>query len=198
MLTGDRGTAWKLAITCSNIIDESRVTPAMRYFADNVRLRDLHDRAQVNGDISGLRLHHARNELKVESYTLNTHYRYLLKPSTYVVEVTKTQKYRESENSKANNNPLTWRASMYHLDWDAILDRQSSLRIGESGQWDAKLDTFFPPDSTKTLADRNKGVEQFLEKVCKASQLVQHKTSSGANAIVLNKTSKGTNATEAA
>ena len=77
-------------------------------------------------------------------------------------------RYDNYGNPKSENVPVetNWGATLYNVDWDAILTRNSTLGIGETAEWSPKLETFFP--SRPGTADRgaegtDPGVTDFLQ-----------------------------------
>ena len=60
-----------------------------------------------------------------------------------------------------------WAAILWNNEWDSTLIPNSSLRIGESSDWDERLGTFFPSQSGAPTADGavNEGIKEFLQTV---------------------------------
>ncbi|KAI9829806.1 MAG: hypothetical protein M1826_005383 [Phylliscum demangeonii] len=100
-----RNTAWELAITCHNIIDELRRSTAMRFFADKVNLEVTEN--PKKGGLPTPRVYFPRTVLPLQGYTINTHYRHLVRGSRYVLEVTRSQIFRRTR--VLNPSPLVGR-----------------------------------------------------------------------------------------
>lgn len=140
----------------------------MRAFVDRVSLQVRAD------DIPTPSLSMTQNEIRANAYTVNTHYRYLLKGSTYILEITRAQRYERGLRAQMNPTDTTWRATMYNTEWDTYLGQQASLAIGEVGRWDANLSKFFPKEYDNGATSKD-GLHHFYEMVHKASRLVERR-----------------------
>lgn len=147
----------------------------MRYFAEKVRLEVKDPVGQPRNSIPTPSVTYPQNEIRVKSYIINVHYRYLLRQSTYVLEITKAARYSRAEDMKMPMVGTKWKASMYNLEWDTMLEQQAILDIGQAGQWDAKLENFFPPQFPDKNAESTDGVKQFVDKVRLVSRLLDQK-----------------------
>lgn len=148
----------------------------MRAFVDTVKLEVPKTKGGEVGNIATPSLSTSQNDLRVEAYTVNTHYRYLLKRSTYILEITRSQKFERARGMQMENAGTTWHASMYNVEWDTHLDQQATLGIGEIGQWDAGVRAFFPGECVDGKDAPADGVNHFYEMVRVASSLVERKT----------------------
>lgn len=148
----------------------------MRDFADRVRLEIPRNTTQDAGNIATPSVFVTQNEIRMDSYKLKTHYRFLLKRSTYVLEITRTQKFERGSSGQMNQTGTSWRASMYNVEWDTHLDQQATLGIGEIGQWNHRLPTFFPPAFGDGDIDQRDGIAHFYAMVRAASRLVERRS----------------------
>lgn len=160
-------------IACRNLLDKSRTTQAMQYFLDGVRLKLSPQTKQESHSIPAPFVTFRQTELRVESYVLNTHFRYMLKDSPYLLEITRSQKKTKLEKGIAQQTETSWSLSIYSREWDAILEQQSNLHIGEAGPWKMDLNRFFPIHGPSGGLRTNEGIKQFWEKVWMASQFIE-------------------------
>ncbi|KAI9790242.1 MAG: hypothetical protein M1816_005267 [Peltula sp. TS41687] len=168
----ERDMAWELEVTCRNIIPESRITESMRAFADGISLQVPNQRAPHLEKVPSPVLTMNVNELRVDGYTVNTHYRYMIRQSTYILEVTRAQKHTRGLPGQMQLSKTTWRPSLYHLDWDTYLDQQAALAVGEVGQWSTDWKSFFPAEDGHGVTTPKDNLAQFYDMVRAAAGVV--------------------------
>ncbi len=64
----------------------------------------------------------------------------------YILEISRYDTYgRQGEEKKTTQT--NWGATLWNTEWDAELMANGSLGIGQSADWDPRLQTFFPAQS---------------------------------------------------
>ncbi len=172
-----RKSGWQLQISASNSVDDTRVTAEMRHFVDHLKLKTL---AKASPTTSGKqpKLEIPRTA-PVQAYDLKTAYRYKIQNSTYRFELAMHQSSQTgpvsspAEDGANGGLAVRWGASLYSNEWDAILSQQSSLSVGQSGAWAARLNTFFPPDRAAAKSGTDSGFQEFLNKLETVAKLVK-------------------------
>jgi hypothetical protein len=113
--------------------------------------------------------------LRVESFTLRTTRCYVLKGSSYILEVAKDRTTLPSLQGVANHVQTRWTANMHSHEWEGIWIRQPYLMIGEHGDWEPKLEDFFRYQGVGggggSNADRD-GFKEFLDMVKAVSHML--------------------------
>ena len=159
----DGGSSWMLHILNENTMDKSRITPRMEEFANSVTLKKSppgplkptgHKMFQWRKDVYGA--------MVPRSFEQKTSYKYRLKHNTeYVFEIARYDVYGDS---KDENTPVhtSWAATLFNCEWDATLAGNSELDIGQSGDWNPRLATFFPAHGSSVDKGPDPGVVKFL------------------------------------
>ena len=142
-LTRIRKSAWQFGIVATNRVEDHKIKTTMRDFAGTIRFENM-GRHDEEFDTCDTKLVCNPKDLVVRARTERTHLRYILKNSTYVLEITRCRRYASDAPGAASPAQTTWEASMYDMEWDTKLAEQSTLRIGEQGSWSADLNAFFP------------------------------------------------------
>lgn len=120
----------------------------MQDFLDSIHLEIRAQNSQAASRILTPSIKFKRTDLRVQAYSINTHFRYLLKNSTYILEITRSQKTVKPVQGNAQKPGTTWKVSMYNREWDSILEQQANLQIGQKGAWEVDLDHFFPAQNS--------------------------------------------------
>ncbi|OJD18295.1 hypothetical protein AJ78_01671 [Emergomyces pasteurianus Ep9510] len=118
----------------------------------------------------------------VSKITEKSALRYYLKGTKYIFELARYDTYHRANRSGppyigdcSKMNPAaetTWGASIFHQEWDNLLGKNGSFRVGETADWSASLSTFFPCLSDENSTDVNAGFHQFLDLVNKVAKLL--------------------------
>ena len=140
-------SAWQFEVVVANHAEESRITTAMKDFASSIRLELPKRAANAPSAIAHTRpsITFGAPAVTLQSQDELTHYRYRLKRSSCVLEVTRRCHVEYAINGAGKSRQeTTWEACVYDLEWDTVLQRQSTLAIGERGGWQPTLATFFP------------------------------------------------------
>ena len=125
----------------------------MTAFAESVKLRNI-DRSNLA--LTGKKqlewpANNLANPLKPSQYEQKTAYHYrLLQNPTWMFEIARYDIYGKDSDSPDETN---WGASMWNTTWDAVLNENSSLAIGESANWDPYLSTLFAGDPEAAVAE---------------------------------------------
>ncbi|KAI9827580.1 MAG: hypothetical protein M1832_004930 [Thelocarpon impressellum] len=170
-----RRTAWQFEIVTGNRMEEGRITPVMRDFADSIRLRAVATKGDDGTTKTSMSF--SADELRVEGRAERTHYRYLLKNSTYLLEITRNRHFPAAKAGVSMKAQTTWEASLYNMEWDTTFQEQLTLRIGEAGSWKPDLDTFFPSSAAGEGREGRDGFSAFLEQVRVVVELLARRKS---------------------
>ena len=87
-------------------------------------------------------------------------------------------RYDNYGNPKSETIPVetNWGATLHNTSWDSTLMANSTLGIGETGGWEPKLETFFPPGpdtaDMEGVEGRDPGVTEFLRTVETVSRFI--------------------------
>lgn len=160
------GASWKLQVSTEHNLDAARIDHKMTTFADSIKLKKI---PKAGTELTGRKIFEWEEDLpgnlKPSVFEQKTALRYrLVHSSQWVFEIARYDSYGDPENP---DTPMTthWGATMWNTEWDITLSANAGLGIGESADWDAKLETFFPSDSHSKNQDVNPGVMEFLQKV---------------------------------
>ena len=173
MLTDHRHIAWQFEIVISNSSEESRITADMRKFANSIRFgTDQADSSSFRGS-HNLALTCKPVGVHLSARTEYTHYRFSLAGSSHILEITRARHYQYPLPGRGQPKvEITWEASMFATDWDNILQQQSTLGLGQTGDWDAKIRTFFPPADDGFPSREEDSFREFLSSIKRASELL--------------------------
>ncbi|KAI9881017.1 MAG: hypothetical protein M1830_008899 [Pleopsidium flavum] len=171
--------SWQLQITAYNGLDETRVAPEIREFAQGIRLDADHARSTPVTETQ--QLVQFPTNLPVRAFIQKTGFRYRLRNSTYLFEIARYQQFPTSASEMATKSTSesdcvsTWGASFFNEEWDMILGQNAHLGIGEAGKWRASLNTFFPKDVHTLTSGPDAGFHDFLKEVGKVAELLELK-----------------------
>ncbi|KAI9696531.1 MAG: hypothetical protein M1836_005550 [Candelina mexicana] len=163
--------------SANNSLDDARVTAEMRHFVDHLKFKQP-AKASATNFAKQPKLGFPRTA-PVQVYDLKTAYRYKIQNSVYRFELARHQSSPTGSDSSPTEGrgkealAVRWGASLYSNEWDAILSQQSSLNVGQSGMWTARLNTFFPPDRASVNVGSDAGFQEFLSKLETVSKLVK-------------------------
>ncbi|KAI9840141.1 MAG: hypothetical protein M1837_001902, partial [Sclerophora amabilis] len=162
------GKAWQIAITTSNVVDPTKVTHSMEDFAKNVRLTKSTQGASTEYPSVDFKY----NDIIVKCWVERTSFKYFLHGCRYILEITRLRRFRKDATAQKIKAAVSWEASVYDPDWDAVLGGQRGLKIGHAGNWSPHLKTFFPTPPGVPALDITDGFEDFLSKVKAVSRFV--------------------------
>ncbi len=174
-----RSASWQLQITADNGLDEAKVAPEIKEFAQGIHLDA--DSARPTPATKTQQLVHFPTSPPVMTFIQKTGFRYRLKNSTYLFEIAKYQQFPTSGSGLATKSPdgpatvTTWGGSFFNEEWDMILGQNVHLGIGEAGNWRACSNTFFPKDVRTLTSGPDAGFHDFLTEVGKVAELLDLK-----------------------
>lgn len=185
ILTNRRRAAWQFEVVVGNHLDEARIPQDMRNFARSIRLGKGPSGGRSANGQPNIRIDFKETGVHIVTQEQHSHFRYLLKGAgggTYVLEVTRVRRrqYPPAGQGKFKEE-MTWEACMYDMEWDGILQQQSTLSIGQQGTWEPSLRTFFPPPPGSDATVRD-GFGEFLKQVKVASDLLASRDSTDVEA----------------
>ncbi len=142
-----RGSSWKLRASTENHIEPARISPKMVEFMESIKLkRGPNTTIELSGDKV---FDWDRNPgcILVTAFQQKTSLRFrLVRNMDYILEISRYDTYgRQGEEKKTTQT--NWGATLWNTEWDAELMANGSLGIGQSADWDPRLQTFFPAQS---------------------------------------------------
>lgn len=171
-----RSSSWQIQITADNSIDEAKMVPDIRKFAEGISFSTgPPGTSPVTGDHQLVRF---PTDLPVRMFVQKTAFRYRLKNSSYLFEIAKYQQSASSgsgvvcRSSEWVASNTTWGASFFNEDWDMVLGQNAHLGIGEAGNWKPSLTTFFPRDVRTSAPGPDSGFRNFMTEVGKVATLL--------------------------
>ena len=139
------GPSWNLRVWTEDQTERSRIDSKMMNFADSVRLRRV---SRKGAEIDGRKLFEWETALsgclKPSAFEqkIASRYRLRLMPE-FIFELARYDSYNLSTNSQTPST-THWGASMWNTEWDIKLSKNANLGLGESAEWDPRLEMFFP------------------------------------------------------
>ena len=167
------GPSWNLRVWTEDQTERSRIDSKMMNFADSVRLRRV---SRKGAEIDGRKLFEWETALsgclKPSAFEqkIASRYRLRLMPE-FIFELARYDSYNLSTNSQTPST-THWGASMWNTEWDIKLSKNANLGLGESAEWDPRLEMFFPNPEPASLNKQNfyhekvgPGLSWFLQNV---------------------------------
>ena len=171
-----RSSSWQLQITADHSIDEAKMVPDIRKFAEGISFSaGPPETSPVTQDHQFVRF---PTDLPVRVFIQKIAFRYRLKNSGYLFEIAKYQQFETSGSGLVGRcaervaSNTTWGASFFNEDWDIIFGQNAHLGIGEAGNWKPSLTTFFPKDVPTPAPGLDSGFRNFLAEVGKVATLL--------------------------
>ncbi|EEH41487.2 hypothetical protein PAAG_03050 [Paracoccidioides lutzii Pb01] len=172
---------WQLEIKALDFQELSTIEKSLKSFAHSVQFK--------SGPTDGLRGAAKQRVtfsdfISVSKVTEKSALRYCLKGSRYIFELARYDTYHPAvhsgpiytssnyRNQMNQTAETTWGASIFHDEWDNMLGKIGSFRIGEAADWNASLITFFPYVDDVPLTDVNAGFNQFIHLVNQVALLL--------------------------
>lgn len=171
-----RSSSWQIQITADNSVDEARLGPEIRKFAEGIGFS-----AHPTGNSPATQDHQLvrfPTNLPVRMFVQKTAFRYRLKNSSYLFEIARYQQSTTSgsglvcQSSDGVDSTTIWGASFFNEDWDMILSQNAQLGIGQAGNWKPSLATFFPRNIGTSTPGPNTGFHNFLTEVGNVARLL--------------------------
>ncbi len=164
MLIIGSGPSWKLRASTENNIDPARISPKMVQFMESIKLnKKPNTLIELSGD-KVFRWDKNPGCMSVSTFQQKTALRFrLVKNMEYILEISRYDTY-EGQEDEIKIKRTNWGATLWNTEWDAELMANGSLGIGEAANWDPRLRTFFPAQSTVSAPQEvDQGVMEFLK-----------------------------------
>ncbi|EGC43316.1 conserved hypothetical protein [Histoplasma capsulatum var. duboisii H88] len=170
---------WQLEIKALDFQEQSNIEHSLKSFDHSIQF--------TRGRTDGLRGAATQrvsfsNIAPVSQITEKSALRYCLKGTKYIFELARYDTYHRAARSgrqytddcsqMSKTAETTWGASIFYQEWDNMLGQNGSFRVGETADWSASLNTFFPCLSDEDSADENAGFHQFIGLVNKVAKLL--------------------------
>ncbi|OAT07532.1 hypothetical protein BDBG_03582 [Blastomyces gilchristii SLH14081] len=170
---------WQLEIKALDFQEQSNIEQSLKSFDHSIQFK--------RGPTDGLRGTAVQrvtfsNIATVSKITEKSALRYRLKGTKYIFELARYDTYHRAirpgppsigDGNKMNQTAeTTWGASIFRQEWDNMLGQNGSFRVGQTADWSASLNTFFPCLSDEDSTDVNTGFHQFIDLVNKVAKLL--------------------------
>ena len=175
----DSAISWKLQISVENNVSETRITPAMKDFAERVQFNE--PLAGTSVAATAQRLFKYGTNLSVDGSIQKTAWQYRLKnENAYTFEIARYDTFSGSYSKTTARTPSSsmttrWGASLYSKAWDTTFSENASLAIGETAKWNPALETFFPEGILTGTSGANAGFHNFLQDVHAVAEVLDEK-----------------------
>ncbi|PGG99898.1 hypothetical protein AJ79_08380 [Helicocarpus griseus UAMH5409] len=169
---------WQMEIKALDFQEQSSIEQSLKSFAHSIEFK--------SGPTDGLRGTAVRRVsfsdfATVSKVTEKSALRYYLKDTRYIFELARYDTYHRMNHSGppyisgsqiSQTAETTWGASLFYAEWDNMLGKNGDFRAGETADWSADLNTFFPPFGDESSTDVNAGFRRFIDLVNQVAQLL--------------------------
>ncbi|KAK2752740.1 hypothetical protein FQN55_005871 [Onygenales sp. PD_40] len=184
---------WQIEIKALDFQESSSIEQSLKGFAHSIQFQ--------NGPSDGLRGIVGQrvtfsDSVRVDKLTEKTALRYRVTGTEYVFELARYDTYYRAKpgnmgvtrvNQMTEKPITTWGASIFSLEWDNQLGKNGDIRAGNTADWNASLNSFFPCDDDSGPTEDNAGFNKFIYIVNQiAHVLAPERKDSGLERVVEN------------
>ncbi|KKZ61977.1 hypothetical protein EMCG_03534 [[Emmonsia] crescens] len=170
---------WQLEIKALDFQEQPNIEQSLKSFDHSIQFKSGPTDGLRGTAVQRVTFSHLASVSKI---TEKSALRYCLKGTKYIFELARYDTYHRAIRSgppytgdyiKMNQTAETsWGASIFHQEWDNMLGQNGSFRVGETADWSASLNNFFPCLSDENPTDVNAGFHQFIDLVNKVAKLL--------------------------
>ena len=154
-----RGISWALQISAANLLDPTRINPAMTAFDASIRFKL--PPANSTSEISGRRVFTWTGGLPILRFEQKTALRFrLASNSSCMFEFARYDTYVGS--GATTPSATQWGASYWDCEWDRRLSHNAKLHIGKAADWDPQISAFFPKGCKDRSSGQDAGLKRFI------------------------------------